>query len=45
MMSDLTRRSKLFDFDATHFVGDFYNAMSWSRDTFNVMPGSNATLG
>jgi iron complex outermembrane receptor protein len=31
--------------DSTSYFGGFYNTMSWSSDTRNVMPGGNATLG
>lgn len=44
-MSDLTHRGQLFGFDSTSYFGGFYNTMSWSGDTRNVMPGGNATLG
>jgi iron complex outermembrane receptor protein len=44
-MSDVVRRSQLFGMDATSYVGVFYNTLSWSGNTFNVMPGGNATLG
>ena len=45
MISDLTHRGQLFGFDATHFVGIYYNTMDSSSDTVNVAPGGNATLG
>jgi iron complex outermembrane recepter protein len=44
-MSDLTNRGQLFGMDATSYVGVFYNTLSWSSDTRNLMPGGNATLG
>jgi iron complex outermembrane receptor protein len=44
-MSDLTHRGQLFGFDSTTYFGGFYNTLSWSGDTRNVMPGGNATLG
>ena len=44
-ISDITRRGELFGLNSTTYFGGFYNTMSWSSDTFNVMPGGNATLG
>jgi iron complex outermembrane receptor protein len=44
-MSDVTKRGELFGMDSTSFFGGFYNTLSWSSDTRNVMPGGNATLG
>jgi iron complex outermembrane recepter protein len=44
-MSDVTRRGELFGMDSTSFLGGFYNILSWSSDTRNLMPGGNATLG
>jgi iron complex outermembrane receptor protein len=44
-MSDVTRRGEIFGMDTTTYFGGFYNTLSWSSDTRNVMPGGNATLG
>jgi len=44
-MSDVTKRGEIFGMDATSYFGGFYNTLSWSSDTRNVMPGGNATLG
>ena len=44
-MSDITKRGEIFGMDSTTFVGGFYNTLTWSSDTRNVMPGGNATLG
>jgi iron complex outermembrane recepter protein len=44
-ISDITRRGEIFGLDSTAYFGGFYNTMSWSSDTRNVMPGGNATLG
>ncbi len=44
-MSDITHKGQLFGFDSTTYFGGFYNTLSWSGDTRNVMPGGNATLG
>src|SRR6476620_3739420 len=44
-MSDVTKRGELFGMDSTSFFGGFYNTLSWSSDTRNVMPGGNATPG
>jgi iron complex outermembrane receptor protein len=44
-MSDLTKRGELFGMDSTSFVGAWYNTLTTTSDTFNVMPGGNATLG
>ena len=44
-MTDVTRRGEIFGMDSTSYFGGFYNTMSWSSDTRNVMPGGNATLG
>jgi iron complex outermembrane receptor protein len=44
-MSDLTHKGQLFGFDSTTYFGGFYNTLSWSGDTRNVMPGGDATLG
>ena len=44
-MSDIVHRGRLFDLDSTAYFGGFYNTMSWSGNTFNLMPGGDATLG
>jgi iron complex outermembrane receptor protein len=44
-MSDVTRRGEIFGMDTTSYLGGFYNTLSWSSDTRNVMPGGNAALG
>jgi iron complex outermembrane recepter protein len=44
-MSDITRRGEFMGMDTTSYLGGFYNTLSWSGDTRNVMPGGNATLG
>lgn len=44
-MSDITHRGRLYGLDTTTYFGAFYNTLSWSSDTRNVMPGGNATLG
>lgn len=44
-MSDLTKRGELLGLESTTFFGAFYNTLSASSDTRNVMPGGNATLG
>jgi len=44
-MSDITHRGQLFGFESTTTFGGFYNTMSWSGDTRNVMPGGDAKLG
>ena len=44
-MSDITKRGEILGMDTTSYVGGFYNTLSWSGDTRNVMPGGNATLG
>jgi iron complex outermembrane recepter protein len=44
-MSDVTKRGEIFGMDSTTFVGGFYNTLTASSDTRNVMPGGNATLG
>ena len=43
--SDITRRGEIFGMDSTIFVGGFYNTLTASSNTRNVMPGGNATLG
>ncbi|WGD56326.1 TonB-dependent receptor [Bradyrhizobium sp. CB1650] len=44
-MSDLTKRGEILGMDSTTFFGAFYNTLTASSDTRNVMPGGNATLG
>ncbi|WP_316165235.1 MULTISPECIES: TonB-dependent receptor [unclassified Bradyrhizobium] len=44
-MSDITRRGEIFGLESTSFFGAFYNTLTASGDTFNVMPGGNGTLG
>lgn len=44
-MSDLTRRGEILGLESTAFFGAFYNTLTASSDTRNVMPGGNATLG
>lgn len=44
-MSDLTKRGEIFGLESTAFFGAFYNTLTASSDTRNVMPGGNATLG
>jgi iron complex outermembrane receptor protein len=44
-MSDLTKRGELFGMDSTSFVGGWYNTLTTTSNTWNVMPGGNATLG
>ncbi|BAM89429.1 TonB-dependent receptor protein [Bradyrhizobium oligotrophicum S58] len=43
--SDITRRGEIFGLESTSFFGAFYNTLTASGDTFNVMPGGNGTLG
>ncbi|MTV12792.1 MULTISPECIES: TonB-dependent receptor [Bradyrhizobium] len=44
-MSDVVRRGDVFGLDSTTYFGGFYNTLTASSDTRNVMPGGNATLG
>jgi iron complex outermembrane receptor protein len=44
-MSDVTKRGEIFGMESTVFFGGFYNTLTASSDTRNVMPGGNATLG
>jgi iron complex outermembrane receptor protein len=44
-MSDVTKRGEILGMDSTTFVGGFYNTLTASSDTRNVMPGGYATLG
>ena len=44
-MSDVTKRGEILGMESTTFFGGFYNTLTASSDTRNVMPGGNATLG
>jgi iron complex outermembrane receptor protein len=44
-MSDVTKRGEIFGMDATTYFGGFYNTLSASSDTRNVMPGGNGSWG
>ena len=44
-MSDVTKRGEILGMDSTTFVGGFYNTLTASSDSRNVMPGGYATLG
>lgn len=44
-MSDLTKRGEILGLESTALFGAFYNTLTASSDTRNVMPGGNATLG
>ncbi|MCS3449685.1 MULTISPECIES: TonB-dependent receptor family protein [Bradyrhizobium] len=44
-MSDVVRRGEIFGLDSMTYFGGFYNTLTASSDTRNVMPGGNATLG
>ncbi|MGJ5178943.1 TonB-dependent receptor family protein [Bradyrhizobium oligotrophicum] len=44
-MSDITKRGEIFGLESTTFFGAFYNTLTASGDTRNVIPGGNATLG
>jgi iron complex outermembrane receptor protein len=44
-MSDITKRGEIFGMDSTTFVGGWYNTLTTTSDTRNVMPGGNAALG
>ncbi|WOH69423.1 TonB-dependent receptor [Bradyrhizobium sp. BWA-3-5] len=44
-MSDVTKRGELFGLESTTYFGAFYNTLTASSDTRNVMPGGNAKLG
>jgi iron complex outermembrane recepter protein len=44
-MSDITKRGEFLGMDSTAFVGGFYNTLTSSSNTWNVMPGGDATLG
>jgi iron complex outermembrane receptor protein len=43
--SDITKRGEILGMDSTTFVGGFYNTLTASSDTRNVVPGGNAALG
>jgi iron complex outermembrane receptor protein len=45
LMSDVTKRGELFGMDSTTFVGGWYNTLTATSDTRNLMPGGNAALG
>ena len=44
-MSDVTKRGEIFGLESTTYFGAFYNTLTASSDTRNVMPGGNAKLG
>jgi iron complex outermembrane receptor protein len=44
-MSDVTIRSQLFGFNASHYLGAFVNTISDVGPSINVIPGGNAQLG
>jgi iron complex outermembrane recepter protein len=44
-MSDVTKRGEIFGLESTTYFGGFYNTLTASSDTRNVMPGGNAKLG
>ena len=44
-MSDITKRGEIFGMESTTYFGAFYNTLTASSDTRNVMPGGNARLG
>ena len=44
-MSDVTKRGEIFGMESTTYFGAFYNTLTASSDTRNVMPGGNAKLG
>jgi iron complex outermembrane recepter protein len=43
--SQLRHRYDLFGMSATHMMGAYLNTLPSNSNTFNVMPGGNATLG
>jgi iron complex outermembrane receptor protein len=45
LMSDVTKRGELFGMDSTTLVGGWYNTLTATSDTRNLMPGGNAALG
>ncbi|NOJ42635.1 TonB-dependent receptor family protein [Bradyrhizobium australiense] len=44
-MSDVTKRGEILGVESTTYFGAFYNTLTASSDTRNVMPGGNAQLG
>ena len=44
-MSDITKRGEIFGMESTTYFGAFYNTLTASSDTRNVVPGGNARLG
>ena len=44
-MSDITKRGQIFGIDSTTLIGGWYNTLSATSNTFNVMPGGEANLG
>jgi iron complex outermembrane recepter protein len=44
-MSDVTKRGEILGMESTTYFGAFYNTLTASSDTRNVMPGGNAKLG
>ena len=44
-MSDVTKRGEILGMESTTYFGAFYNTLTASSDTRNVMPGGNARLG
>ena len=44
-MSDVTKRGEILGLESTTYFGAFYNTLTASSDTRNVMPGGNARLG
>ncbi len=45
LMSDVIKRGELFGMDSTTLVGGWYNTLTATSDTRNLMPGGNAALG
>jgi iron complex outermembrane recepter protein len=44
-MSDITKRGEIFGMESTTYFGAWYNTLTASSDTRNVVPGGNARLG
>ena len=44
-MSDITKRGQILGMDSTTLIGGWYNTLSDTSNTFNVMPGGEANLG
>jgi iron complex outermembrane receptor protein len=44
-ISDVTKRGEILGMDSTTFIGGFYNTLTASSDTRNLMPGGYAALG